>query len=331
MRFKSRISTILMALALVSCGVNINDNAQKPPESAPVVQAADVCIKSSDGTPITNSSGLCWTSNGVEISQVAKPVVLPATAPVPATEIPKPIEVQVAEAKKIISEQIAHTESVQLENKARKPVYKAKLKSTKVFPKVEHKVEPVKTKPTVDQILSQLHLASIAFYVPDKANIRDKLIADLEIDPTDGVKAFEHKLKVEGNITKDEILISKVLTAKLHAPNFNVIALTPQEQAISNTIPTKWSWELIPTEPGEHEVMLSISAKVKVDNEGTERYIGTYNKKVTIKISHFQAFKSWWNKNWQWVLSAIGIPTVIYAWRRRKTSAQVNGTNSTDK
>lgn len=175
----------------------------------------------------------------------------------------------------------------------------------------------VERAPIVDSIISQLSLSSMAFIVPPTANVKDHIWAQLVINPAATEEELRRELTRSGQITSGQVLVSKIVEAKLSAPDFDVTKITPEQQAISATETTSWEWELEPTKPGTHNVYLTITAIVQVDNTLAQRHIKTFDKLITIKITPAQVVHNWISNNWQWVWSTLFVPLALIAWKYR--------------
>jgi hypothetical protein len=317
-----KLSALLLALLVAGCGLGYDTDktvTDAPPsiESTKLVKQIDVCITSADGRYIVTEEGVCLNPGyKIEVEETIKPPkqqYKPPPPPAPAPEMPparayasKPIELITAVESAIVASSAVKP----LPKKTHKP-YVPKVQSTPIA-----KAKPTKT--SADEVLNQLTLASVAFVIPDRATLGDRLKAELLIDFTEAAKDLERKLSLEGTTASGEILVSKIVTAKIFAPEFSVINITPEKQALSKLSNTKWNWELVPLKAGNHEVTLSISAHVKVDGTSAERYIGTYNKRIAIKVTPTQVMGSWFNRNWQWLASTLIVPFAIWRWQKRK-------------
>lgn len=169
-----------------------------------------------------------------------------------------------------------------------------------------------KVLPTTDYLLAQLYDASMAFVVPNSANINDTVKIQLLIDPSKNISDLESELSIDGVVTSKKIKISKIVTANLTAPNFKVETLTPIEQAIADTQPTEYRWNLTPLSQGKQEITLSINAEVQVGDKSKVHHIKTFEKTVDIEIRPEQLLLSWLSQYWQWLLSTLLLPFGIW-------------------
>lgn len=182
------------------------------------------------------------------------------------------------------------------------------------IPKSAQKNE-LSTKIKID-ISKQLFQVNMAFKIKDKANIDEIIKAELLIDTHKDLKELLNNIKIEGAEISSQIKASKIVFAKLNAPYFEVINLTNEEQPLNEENSTQWLWQLKPLKSGIHEINLTITALVKVDDKTSTYHIKTYDEKVTIEITPKQILINWLEKNWQWLISTLLLPLGIWYYKR---------------
>lgn len=170
-------------------------------------------------------------------------------------------------------------------------------------------------------VSEQLYSASAIFSVPLKANISEDIKAQLIIDPKKSIE--ELKSSVRGQMqAAEKIKVSKIVISIIDAPDFIVTNLTPNEQALSDTDKTEWLWTLRPRSPGLHEINLSITAEVMVDSKYSKYHIRTFDKQVMIEITPIQLVGDWWSKYWQWVVSTLILPLLVFVYKKKFTKIE---------
>lgn len=177
---------------------------------------------------------------------------------------------------------------------------------------------PESKKPMLDMIAGQLSRAATVFTVPEQANVQDNIRAELLIDPSKTTEELANLAGVAGRQLREDVPISKVVVARLTAADIKVTPETPEKQAISQFEPTTWRWILEPSSTGRHELHLSISAVITVENERVDRHIKTLDRIIVIEITPGQVVLGWLGKNWQWLWGAVLVPIALWFWRRRK-------------
>jgi hypothetical protein len=171
----------------------------------------------------------------------------------------------------------------------------------------------------VDQVLEQLSKANLAFVMPGEANVKSKIRAQLLISFDLLAEDLARELRIEGEEFTGEVLVSRVVLAKLTAPAFTVDPITPERQAVSQTATTEWLWHLTPTATGTHEVFLTITAFVYVDEDNfVERHIRTFEKVIIVEVEPQQVLLDWLAQYWQWLFTTLLIPLFLYLRKRYK-------------
>lgn len=169
-----------------------------------------------------------------------------------------------------------------------------------------------------DDIMSQLEPANLVFGVdPKQSNISDSISITLLIDVSKSAEQLTSIVKNAEIITSAKIEVSKVVIAKVIAPDFNVIAITPEEQPISHTEYTKWEWELIPLRPGKHQIHVIVNAEVNVENVSKVRNVETFHETVEIEITPLQVIMAWIAKYWQWSFSTLILPLGLWVYKKK--------------
>lgn len=171
----------------------------------------------------------------------------------------------------------------------------------------------------VDDVLDQLAEASLAFVMPDRANVKSRVRAQLLISIRAMEQELTEELTVEGQEFTGRVLVSRVVLAKLTAPAFEVETITSERQAVSQTAATEWLWYLTPKKTGTHEVFLTITAFVYADEANyVERHIRTFEKVIYVDVLPQQMVEAWLAKYWQWFFTVLLLPVLRYLWKRYK-------------
>lgn len=167
-------------------------------------------------------------------------------------------------------------------------------------------------------ISAQLTTASMAFNVKDKANIDDIIKVQLLINPYKSVENLKRELTVAGSTTTATVKVSKIIIASLAAPHFKITKITSEEQALKENETTEWVWKLEPTEVGNHEIEVTITAVIKIDGESTPYHIRTYDQTIKVEITPKQLVDNWFKEHWEWLFSTLLIPVGVWIYTRRK-------------
>jgi len=180
--------------------------------------------------------------------------------------------------------------------------------------------------PKPGPVSSQLTTASMAFNVIDKANIEDVIKVQLLINPVKAVEDLKKELTVAGKTTTAQVKISKIVIASLAAPSFKITKITPEQQILIENGTTEWLWKLEPTEVGNHEIEVTITAVIKIDGDSTTHHIRTYDHTIKVEITPKQLVDGWFKAHWEWLFSTLLFPLGIWfyaRYRKKKKSKPV--------
>lgn len=181
-------------------------------------------------------------------------------------------------------------------------------------------VQPIMPNP--DSILNQMFNVDMSFVIPLEANIADSLKAELIITPEDIEATIEHS--IEGVPQEYVVLVTQIVRADLRTDDFEVTNITPIEQVLLKTESTQWMWKLKPINPGEAEVVLTVTAIVKTDLGNSQRQMKSFEKTIDIDITKKQIIIAFIEDNWQWLWSTILVPLGLFAYSLRRNKSSDN-------
>lgn len=168
----------------------------------------------------------------------------------------------------------------------------------------------------------QLFSAALAFIIPDTANIKEEIKAQLLINPGLTPKELEKELTKTGVATSRDIKVSRVVKATITAPDFDVTRITDEEQILTDDQSTEWLWSLAPRSAGSHEVSLTVTAIITTAGRESRHHIKTFEKTMTIAITPAQVLQDWWSRYWQWVVSTLILPFGLWLYKKKLTKAE---------
>jgi hypothetical protein len=97
--------------------------------------------------------------------------------------------------------------------------------------------------------------------------------------------------------------------------SFSVNPLSSNIQNIEDKGYTEWAWLVTPLRSGKGHLKLII--KVRVD-EDIQKDIVVFDKKIDVNPDRVYSVKIWISKYWQFLISTIIIPFIIWLFKRRK-------------
>lgn len=122
---------------------------------------------------------------------------------------------------------------------------------------------------------------------------------------------------VDSKITIEDIRVEKTMTADLvcDTTSFSIQSLSSKVQNIEDKGYTEWAWLVTPLKSGKGYLKLIV--KVRID-ENVQKDIVVFDKNIEVKPDRVYSVRTWFGKYWQWLISTIIIPFIIWLYKRRK-------------
>lgn len=161
---------------------------------------------------------------------------------------------------------------------------------------------------------------NIVYNVPDTMTYDKVETVILRITKSNEVEIVAQGMKQpEQNIIVKDIRVSPLMTAELIDPspekaNFIIKAINTTEQNIEEQGYTQWEWTVKPVKSGSHSLKLLI--KVRTDNNGLKD-IPVFDKDIYVYAKPLAWGEDFWNKYWQWIISTILLPLIVYVYKKR--------------
>lgn len=165
----------------------------------------------------------------------------------------------------------------------------------------------------VDREINRLVEAHVLFDTPPEMTYKKSEILSVTIYPP--------RVEPPTPTERQEIGVARIsnrMEATLTGLGFAIKSQTPEEQAVSGLVPTRWSWEVKPVEKGEQYLNLSLLAIIEVDGEETQFVVKSFERKIPIHVTTGQILEDFVSENWKWAWGALLIPLVGYLLKRRK-------------
>ncbi len=165
----------------------------------------------------------------------------------------------------------------------------------------------------IKEEFANLSPGTVAFNAPDHMKVSNVETVTVRIAPKGEGAGITGGLS-GGTSTASQEHITPNMAAKLDGIGFDIAALTPETQLVAGGGFTEWRWNVTPTEAGDHNLNVSIIAKL----DPYERVVGTETHSIHVDGDPMASFKDFFDKNWQWLGSAIVIPLIALLWRSRE-------------
>jgi outer membrane lipopolysaccharide assembly protein LptE/RlpB len=121
---------------------------------------------------------------------------------------------------------------------------------------------------------------------------------------------------VDSKIRIEDIRVDRIMSAELISDGSSLLItqLSSTLQNIDRNGYTEWSWLVTTLNSGD--VYLKLVIKIIIE-ENVKRDIVVFDKKIYIEPDRIWSFKTWFSKYWQWLLSTIIIPILVWLYKRR--------------
>lgn len=113
--------------------------------------------------------------------------------------------------------------------------------------------------------------------------------------------------------------VSTTMKMSLTSADFDITALSSEEQIVAGDTPTTWEWQIVPKHSGS--LSLHLAAVVELDN--LSRDFTTVDRNVAVQVDPVNAAKSFFQANTVWVLGVIGAAIAsLWAWFKKQKKAK---------
>ncbi len=109
--------------------------------------------------------------------------------------------------------------------------------------------------------------------------------------------------------------VSTTMKMSLTSADFDITALSSEEQIVAGDTPTTWEWQIVP----KHSGTLSLHLAAVVELEKASRDFTTIDRNVAVQVDPVNAAESFFQANTVWALGVIGAAIAsIWAWFKKK-------------
>jgi hypothetical protein len=167
----------------------------------------------------------------------------------------------------------------------------------------------------IDKIIQGLPLANIVFNPPDTMRMEQTQSVQLLLSGSATAEELQKQITAAGSLISDQVQVSNLLDTRLTGVNFQIEAVTPEQQAVGTTRTSHWEWRVTPTRHGAQQLELTINAILRIDGVDREVSIRTFDRTINVNVDWFDSVSAFIAANWQWLWTAIFVPIALVAWR----------------
>lgn len=151
----------------------------------------------------------------------------------------------------------------------------------------------------------------------DKAN-QILVIGDREIPISD--------ISLDSKITIENIRVERTMIAQLLSEDgsFKITTMNTENQIIEDEGYTEWSWVIVPLKKGTNYLKMIIKINIVSNGASFQKDIIVFDKNIKVKANVTLGVESWISKYWQWIMTTIIIPLVIFFYKKRQSKKTQN-------
>ena len=183
------------------------------------------------------------------------------------------------------------------------------------------RAEPSRTE-TVDEVLTRLEVANIAFNAPKSLRLHESTEIHLLLSMKESIEQLQSRITAAGEKEGAKVRISNQVSARLEGPGFTITKVTEDLQAVSRTERTEWKWEVTAMKQGLLRLHLTLSIPVQINDKEIPRTIETFSRTIEVDVTWPEWTRAFIANNFHWAWGAILVPLagwLIRKWRRRRS------------
>lgn len=181
---------------------------------------------------------------------------------------------------------------------------------------------------TVDQALARLQSANMAFNAPDHARVGKPVVIEAKLSTRLSQEEMKVSIEEAGTVRTATLKVSDRMAATLvGGDSFDVSPTGPQEQWISDTEPTSWTWQVTPKLVGEDQLLLlTFDALISINGKEDRRTINTLKARINVDVGWPETLGEWLelirktgeNVSWIWATILVPIGGAVWAFIKRR-------------
>lgn len=141
----------------------------------------------------------------------------------------------------------------------------------------------------VDEAIQRLQLSNVVYNVPRELQLGQRAEIEVAVGLGQTIEQLKRAISASGELESGQARVSPLVTANLHGEGFEIVALSPETQAVSTFQQTRWKWVIKPTEGGLQRVHLTISANVQLQGATGSLGVQTFSRFIEVRVSPWQS------------------------------------------
>jgi hypothetical protein len=194
--------------------------------------------------------------------------------------------------------------------------------------KVEEKVKVEVVDNTTTEDITNESVGIMAYSTPEQMVVGKSYTIKLRISKEDNKVQLVsgdrnipiNDVTIDSKVVIESIRVEPIMSASLLSEEgkFLITPVSTETQNIEDKGYTEWQWRITPLKGGDN--FLKLVVKVRISNENGDFYkdITVFDKNIKVKSNITFSIKTWISNYWQWLISTIFIPLIVWFYKKKK-------------
>jgi hypothetical protein len=171
---------------------------------------------------------------------------------------------------------------------------------------------------------ARLGTGRILYNPPEEMRVGEKERIEVRISMgTDGAVPLDQGLKGTGAPQVEVIPVSCFMKVRLAGEAFSILAFSSEEQVVPAQGYTEWAWDVTPDKSGEKNLLLTVTARVKLAGYADEqRDLTVIERVIRVRVNAGHSLGAFLKDNQGWIFPSVLVPVAaaLGSWllKRRK-------------
>lgn len=94
---------------------------------------------------------------------------------------------------------------------------------------------------------------------------------------------------------------------------FSIVSIGGSTQGVDKEGYTEWQWNVCAKRSGEHTLSLVVAIV-----RGGNKKESVWQSSIRVRNNEVVVIKGFWETNWQWLISSLIVPILVWLWKRKK-------------
>ncbi len=164
----------------------------------------------------------------------------------------------------------------------------------------------------VEEELNKLVGGRILYNPPQEMKVGEEERIEVRLTKT-STENLTEGIRGRGEPIIENISVGTLMKVHLTGDNFEVKALSDEEQIVSSENFTQWEFDVTPLQSGVQSLQLVVTVRIKLPGLGEERRnYPVFEKQINVNVNIVYSIKKFMITNWQWIFTTfIGISGII--------------------